>query len=65
VIDLLLKKQDAIAAACARYNVARLDAFGSALRHDFVPEPLTVRRARCQVAPARMQIPSSAGQRPC
>jgi predicted nucleotidyltransferase len=37
VIDLLLKKQAAIAAACARYNVARLDAFGSALRHDFVP----------------------------
>jgi len=37
VIDLLLRKQDAIAAACARYKVARLDAFGSALRHDFVP----------------------------
>jgi predicted nucleotidyltransferase len=37
VIDLLLKKQAAIAAACARYNVARLDAFGSAPRHDFVP----------------------------
>jgi predicted nucleotidyltransferase len=37
VIDLLLRKQTAIAAACARYKVARLDAFGSALRHDFVP----------------------------
>ena len=37
MIDLLLKKQAAITAACARYNVARLDAFGSALRNDFVP----------------------------
>jgi len=37
VIDLLLKKQTAMAAACARYNVARLNAIGSALRHDFVP----------------------------
>jgi predicted nucleotidyltransferase len=37
VIDLLLRKREAIAAACAHYKVARLDAFGSALRHDFVP----------------------------
>ena len=28
VIDLLLRKRDAVAAACARYKVARLDAFG-------------------------------------
>ena len=37
MIDLLLKKRAGVAAACARYNVARLDAFGSALCHDFVP----------------------------
>ena len=37
MIDLLLRKREAIAAACAHYKVARLDAFGSALRHDFVP----------------------------
>ena len=37
MIDLLLRRREAIAAACARYKVARLDAFGSALRHDFVP----------------------------
>ena len=37
MIDVLMKKREAIAAACARHNVARLDAFGSALRHDFVP----------------------------
>lgn len=33
VIDQLLRKRTAIAAACARYKVARLDACGPALRH--------------------------------
>ena len=37
MIEGLLSKRDAIAAACARHSVARLEAFGSALRDDFVP----------------------------
>jgi hypothetical protein len=35
VIHLLESKREAIAKVCARYGVARLDAFGSALRDDF------------------------------
>ena len=37
MVDVLQEKRDAIAAACARYGVARLEAFGSALRQDFRP----------------------------
>lgn len=33
--DLFENNREAIAEACARYGVARLDAFGSALRDDF------------------------------
>lgn len=36
MVEVLHSKRDAIAAACARYSVVRLDAFGSALREDFV-----------------------------
>lgn len=35
--DFIEKKRELIARACARYGVARLDAFGSALRTDFRP----------------------------
>lgn len=35
MIGLLETKREAIAEVCARYGVARLDAFGSALREDF------------------------------
>jgi uncharacterized protein len=35
VIRLLRSKREAIAEVCARYGVARLEAFGSALREDF------------------------------
>ena len=35
MIHLLESKREAIAKLCARYRVARLDAFGSALRDDF------------------------------
>ena len=34
---LLKDKREAIAEACARHGVVRLDAFGSALRDDFRP----------------------------
>ena len=37
VVEVLQKSHAAIVAACARYNVARLEAFGSALRQDFKP----------------------------
>lgn len=37
MVDVLQRKRDAIAAACAHYGVARLEAFGSALRQDFRP----------------------------
>jgi predicted nucleotidyltransferase len=37
MVDVLLRRHDAIVAACARHGVARLDAFGSALRQDFKP----------------------------
>lgn len=37
MVKSLLSKRDAIAAACARHSVMRLEAFGSALRDDFVP----------------------------
>jgi predicted nucleotidyltransferase len=37
MVDPLHSKSEAIAAACARHSVARLEAFGSALREDFVP----------------------------
>lgn len=36
MVKSLQSKRDAIAAACARYSVVRLEAFGSALREDFV-----------------------------
>ena len=36
--QLLDKKRDAIAALCARFDVERLEVFGSALRGDFDPE---------------------------
>ena len=35
--DVLLNKKNEIAFACERHGVARLEAFGSALRSDFVP----------------------------
>jgi len=35
---LLKEKEDRIVAACERHGVARLEAFGSALREDFDPE---------------------------
>ena len=35
MVEVLQRKHDAIVAACARYGVARLEAFGSALRQDF------------------------------
>jgi uncharacterized protein len=38
VIGVLENKRQAIAAACVRYGVVRLYAFGSALRDDFKPD---------------------------
>ena len=35
--DLIESKRDAIAEACSRHAVSRLDIFGSALRDDFLP----------------------------
>ena len=35
MVRVLEDKREAIAEACARFGVARLDAFGSALRDDF------------------------------
>ena len=35
MVDMLKEHRDSIAAACARHGVARLEAFGSALREDF------------------------------
>ena len=35
MVDVLQRKRDAIAAACVRHSVSRLEAFGSALRQDF------------------------------
>ena len=37
MIQLLETKLDAISTACRRFGVARLDAFGSALRDEFQP----------------------------
>ena len=37
MVEVLQKSHDAIVAACARHRVARLEAFGSALRQDFKP----------------------------
>ena len=37
MVEPLQSNRDAIAAACARHSVVRLEAFGSALRDDFVP----------------------------
>ena len=37
MVDVLRDKREAIAELCARYGVARLDVFGSALRDDFRP----------------------------
>ena len=37
MVDYLQSKSEAIAAACVRHAVLRLDAFGSALRDDFSP----------------------------
>lgn len=37
LVDVLKDKRSAIAELCARYNVMRLDVFGSALRDDFRP----------------------------
>lgn len=36
--DLIESRRDAIAKACSRHGVRRLDVFGSALRDDFYPE---------------------------
>ncbi len=38
MVGLLESKREAIAEACARYGVVRLDVFGSALRDDFKPD---------------------------
>jgi uncharacterized protein len=35
MVDVLQRQHDAIVAACTRHGVARLEAFGSALRRDF------------------------------
>lgn len=35
--DVLEEKREAIAEACRRHGVARLEAFGSVVRHDFRP----------------------------
>ncbi len=37
MVDALHEKREAIAELCAKHGVARLDAFGSALRDDFRP----------------------------
>ena len=37
MVEVLQRKREAIAAACDRRRVARLEAFGSALRQDFKP----------------------------
>ena len=37
MVDVLENERAAIAQACARFGVARLDVFGSALRDDFRP----------------------------
>ena len=37
MIEILRNRLDAIAEACERYGVIRLDAFGSALRDEFRP----------------------------
>ena len=37
MVEPLQSNRPAIAAACARHSVVRLEAFGSALRDDFVP----------------------------
>lgn len=37
MVDMLQNKQDLISAICRKYRVARLFAFGSALRDDFRP----------------------------
>jgi uncharacterized protein len=37
MVDVLNDKRSAIVELCARYNVMRLDVFGSALREDFRP----------------------------
>ena len=36
MVESLRSKNDAIAAACARHSVVRLEVFGSAVRDDFV-----------------------------
>lgn len=38
MVELLQTKQGAISAICREYRIARLFAFGSALREDFRPE---------------------------
>jgi len=38
MVAMLEDKRDAIRAACERFHVVSLDAFGSALRDDFEPE---------------------------
>ena len=38
MVELLENKREAIAKACERHGVARLEAFGSALREDFRPD---------------------------
>lgn len=38
MVALIENKSDVIAALCRKYNVARLYAFGSALREDFRPD---------------------------
>jgi predicted nucleotidyltransferase len=37
MVEPLRSKREAIAATCARHSVVRLEAFGSALRDDYVP----------------------------
>jgi uncharacterized protein len=37
MVDMLESKREALVQACARFGVARLDVFGSALRDDFRP----------------------------
>lgn len=37
MVDLIAKRRDQLAELCRKYNVARLDVFGSAVREDFDP----------------------------
>ncbi len=58
MVRVLEDKREAIAEACARFGVARLDAFGSALRDDFC-------LGESDVAPGRISPHESVCARRC